>query len=135
MADGTVGVRQTPGADRLIDNEAITVPGDSVYRQRIQVGGAALGELAGVSDRPLASGIHGLATRPVADRTLLDYDGRLDGNPVYVGSNGQAALVAGTNWVVKKLFYDSLSRLVDAQVLTGSWTGRAALAWKPAGGD
>jgi hypothetical protein len=38
MADGTVGVLQSPGADRLIDNEVLTVGGQTVYRQRIALG-------------------------------------------------------------------------------------------------
>lgn len=68
-------------------------------------------------------------------RKLLDYDVRLDGNPVYVGTNLQTALIADATWTVQKLFYDITNRLIDAQVLTGTWTGRAALAWRTAGGD
>lgn len=73
------------------------------------------------------------ATAP--QRTILDYDARVDANPVYVGTNAQTALVGAATWTVKKLFYDSTARLIDAQVLTGSWTGRAALGWRTAAGD
>lgn len=74
--------------------------------------------------------------RSVTDfRTLLDYDVRTDGNPVYVGKNLQAVLTSAATWVVQKLFYDSSNRLIDAQVLAGTWDGRAAFAWKPAGGN
>ena len=37
MADGTVGVRQATNPDRLIDNEVLSVGGQTVYRQRVQV--------------------------------------------------------------------------------------------------
>lgn len=62
-------------------------------------------------------------------RTLLDYDVRTDGNPVYVGTNAQAAAEADATWTVMRLTYDASNRLTDKQVLTGSWTGRAGLAW------
>lgn len=35
MADGTVGIKQNAGADRLIDNETLVIGGQSVYRQRV----------------------------------------------------------------------------------------------------
>lgn len=74
--------------------------------------------------------------RSVTDfRTLIDYAGRVDGNPVYVGKNLQSAAIGAATWSIQKLFYDALGNLLDAQVLTGAWTGRAALAWKPVGGD
>lgn len=41
MADGTVGVLQAAGADRLIDNDAVTVGGQTVYRQRVRAFDAA----------------------------------------------------------------------------------------------
>lgn len=37
MADGRVGVRQQAGADRQIDNEVLTVGGQTVYRQRVAI--------------------------------------------------------------------------------------------------
>lgn len=37
MANGTVGVLQSPTADRLIDNESLTVGGQMVQRQRVDV--------------------------------------------------------------------------------------------------
>ncbi|MGH7425733.1 MAG: hypothetical protein ACREJP_06155, partial [Candidatus Methylomirabilales bacterium] len=79
---------------------------------------------------------YGVVVRPTTDyRVLLDYDTRLDGNPVYVGTAVQTLSTAGTTWVVKKLFYDTLNRLIDSQVLVGVWNDRAALAWKTAGGN
>lgn len=36
MASGTVGVAQASSPDRLIDNSALTVGGQTVYRQRVE---------------------------------------------------------------------------------------------------
>lgn len=38
MADGTVGIKQNPSADRQIDNEAMVIGGQTVYRQRVSIG-------------------------------------------------------------------------------------------------
>lgn len=83
----------------------------------------------------LASILSALGGPSTTKRVILDYDGRTDSNPVYVGKASQSTLVAATTWEVLKLFYDGSGRLVDSQVITGSWTGRAALAWKSSGGD
>lgn len=61
--------------------------------------------------------------------TRLDYDVRIDGNPVYVGKNLNGASTAAATWTIQKMTYDVTSRLTRAQVLTGSWDGRAALPW------
>lgn len=37
MSNGTVGVAQSAAPDRLIDNEVLSVGGDTVYRQRVSV--------------------------------------------------------------------------------------------------
>jgi hypothetical protein len=69
--------------------------------------------------------------RSITDyRTLLDYDNRVDGNPVYVGKNLQTAAQSAATWTIQRLNYDLTSRLTDVQVLTGvAWTGRAGLGW------
>lgn len=41
MADGSVGVKQSTAPDRLIDNEQLTVGGQTVYRQRVTIGALA----------------------------------------------------------------------------------------------
>lgn len=72
-------------------------------------------------------------TKPIAIlRTLVDYP---SGTLTYIGQNDMAALVADTTWRIQKLFYDGANNLVDTQVLVGSWTNRASLSWKTAGGD
>jgi hypothetical protein len=48
MADGTVGVAQSPQPDRLVDNETVTTGAGGVYRQRVRIGGGAGGDLADV---------------------------------------------------------------------------------------
>lgn len=60
--------------------------------------------------------------------TRLDYAGRTDANPVYVGKAAQGAATT-TTWVVQRLEYDASGRLTRAQVLQGPWDNRAALAW------
>lgn len=50
MANGTVGVQQAGSPDRLIDNEVLTVGGQTVYRQRVTdkfTGGEVLADLTG----------------------------------------------------------------------------------------
>lgn len=76
MADGTVGVRQSPLADRPIDNEAIAGAGGTVYRQRVQVGGSGLDSLAHVHNRAPADTDYGLVTR-LALGPMADAFGRL----------------------------------------------------------
>jgi YD repeat-containing protein len=105
MADGVVLVAQAAGGDRPIDNEALTVAGQTVYRQRV-------------------------VTYPTFEETRLDYDVRTDGNPVYVGKAAQGTATAAATWTIQKLTYDTSSRLTRAEVLTGvAWNSRASLAW------
>jgi hypothetical protein len=66
--------------------------------------------------------------RAVTDyESRLDYAGRADGNPVYIGKNVQAALTSTGTWTIQKLDYDTNNRLTRAQVQTGAWDNRAVL--------
>jgi hypothetical protein len=66
--------------------------------------------------------------RAVTDyESRLDYAGRADGNPVYIGKNVQAALTSTGTWTIQKLDYDTNNRLTRAQVKTGAWDDRAVL--------
>jgi hypothetical protein len=66
--------------------------------------------------------------RSVTDyESRLDYAGRADGNPVYIGKNAQAALTSAATWTIQKLDYDTNNRLTRAQVKTGAWDNRAVL--------
>lgn len=68
--------------------------------------------------------------RSVTDfESRLDYDGRTDGNAVYVGKNTNGRATSASDWSIQKLTYDSSNRLTRAQVLTGAWDNRTTLAW------
>lgn len=62
MADGTVAVQQASPGDRLIDNEELTVGGQTVYRQRVSV------ELPG--DWDYYAGAFGTVAVGVGERVL-----------------------------------------------------------------
>jgi len=57
----------------------------------------------------------------------IDYDGRGDDNPVYVGFNTSDAATSDTDWVVQKVTYDGSDRPTLVQVARGSWDNRASL--------
>ena len=71
MTDATVGVKQSAVADRKVDAEKI---GADVYRQRVQVGGAALAEVARVQNSDPAGSAYGLVVRPLAPAGGLPVD-------------------------------------------------------------
>ncbi len=52
MADGTIGVDET-NLDKLLDTESLTVSGQTVHRERIQIAGTVDTELAKVTDLAL----------------------------------------------------------------------------------
>lgn len=66
---------------------------------------------------------------PAAD-TRLDYAGRPDGNPVYVGKAPQGTGAGSPGWEIRRLEYDASGRLVRSQTLTGTWNYRTTLAWE-----
>lgn len=57
---------------------------------------------------------------------LFDYDGRTDGQPVYVGYAELGTLESG-EWVIHYFEYDVNSNITRIQSRRGSWTNRAAL--------
>lgn len=132
MSNGTVGVTQGDAPDRLIDNDVLTVGPNSVYRQRIVTADPA--DAAGLAKvTPADPGLsdYGAVVRqaPSTSETRLDYDTRTDGNPVYVAKAPQGTATSAATWLVQKLTYDASARLTRAEVLTGSWDGRASLSW------
>ncbi len=56
----------------------------------------------------------------------LDYDGRADSNPVYVGM-ALTGIDDDGEWTIQKLTYDGASRLTQVQVSSGAWSDRASL--------
>lgn len=64
MADASVGVKESPNPDRPIDNESVTGhPAGTAYRQRVEVTGAALAEVANVKNAKPAANAYGLVVR------------------------------------------------------------------------
>jgi hypothetical protein len=70
MSDATVGVKQSAVADRPVDAEKI----GSVYRQRVELGGAALSEIARVQATDPAGSEQALVVRPIAPTGGLPVD-------------------------------------------------------------
>lgn len=104
MADGSVGVLQAAEPDRLIDNETYTISGTTVYRQRV------------VSYQPL-------------EEHRFDYDGRLDGNAVYIGSATPGSATSAAVWTVLKFTYDATNRPTRKQVQTNIAYDNRATGW------
>jgi hypothetical protein len=70
------------------------------------------------------------------NRLLLDYytpAGSASEQVRYMGTAPQGTAQSAETWTVKRLTWthgsDDADHLTDMQVLTGSWTGRAALGW------
>lgn len=58
----------------------------------------------------------------------LDYAGRIDGQPVYVGRAAPGTATSAA-WTVEKVTYDVTNYPTRKQVLTGPWDDRATLNW------
>lgn len=85
-----------------------------------------LGDLQDVLDNILTE----LGGSASGKANLLDYDGRTDGNPVYVGSAPQGTATSAASWTVQRLEYDASSRLTIKQEITDAvWDDRASLSW------
>jgi hypothetical protein len=71
MSDSVVRVPQATaqGTDAKIDNEAVTVAGQTVNRQRNQVTGVAPDDIAVVTDAEPSASDHGLVVRPIPSTT------------------------------------------------------------------
>jgi len=59
----------------------------------------------------------------------LDYQGRSDYQPVYLGTNLPGANLTDTTWNIRYLTYDSDSRVDSIQNATGAWTNRTSLTY------
>ncbi len=59
---------------------------------------------------------------------LMDYNGRADGNPVYVGTAAEGVAEGDTGqWQIQKLEYDGSNRIISKKICrTASWTDRAS---------
>lgn len=70
MADGFITLDPMSGGDK-IDAESLTVASTQVYRERVQVAGAADTEISRVDDAPLATNAFGLGVRRITDRSSI----------------------------------------------------------------
>jgi hypothetical protein len=70
MADGFITLDPMSGGDK-IDSESLLVAATQVFRERIQVAGAADTEIARVDDAPLTTGAMGLGVRRITDRSAI----------------------------------------------------------------
>ncbi len=62
--------------------------------------------------------------------TLLEKRELSAGSMIYKGQNTDAAAAEGdTDWTITKYTYDGDGNVTQKKILTGSWTGRAALSW------
>jgi hypothetical protein len=81
------------------------------------------------SSRRLRIDTDGVITTKSPDLEVrLDYAGRSDTNPVYVG-RAAPATPSSSPWSVQRLEYDANSRLTRVQVLSGPWDSRTTLNW------
>lgn len=62
-------------------------------------------------------------------RVLYDYEARSDSQPVYKGVSTTSTNPADGNWTVTRYTYDVDDRVVDEQVIIGSWSSRNVLGW------
>lgn len=71
-----------------------------------------------------------VSTVSPASEQRLDYDVRVDGNPVYVGTADPGTATSAAAWTVVKLTMDASARLTRKQTIASAiWDDRASLAW------
>lgn len=59
----------------------------------------------------------------------VDYDGAVDGKPLYVGF-APRALADGTNgWLLHKFTYDDSRQVTKREIAYGNWTARASASY------
>lgn len=61
-------------------------------------------------------------------QSRIDYDGRSDDNPVYVGTAARGVATSG-QWLISKMTYDGSNRVTAVQTAIGTWDGRASLTY------
>lgn len=97
MSDAVVGVTQGVSPDRLVDNESLTVGTNTVYRQRLQVAGAAALEVARVENAQPGASDYGLVVRNIPTGTQGVNNAQVGGAAVDVNTGTPTA---GTQRVV-----------------------------------
>jgi len=154
MADGTISLNEPAAGDtdKKLDTTSLTVGGNTVQRERVQVAGAAAAELADVRNAAPAATDYGMVARLLAeaianalfvkitdgtDTALVSAAGALlvDGSAVTQPISHAGALAAGTNnigdvdvlSVVPGTGATALGKAEDAAHASGD-TGLAILA-------
>lgn len=136
MSDAVVGVTQGVSPDRLVDNESLTVGTNTVYRQRVEVAGAAAAEIARVENAQPAAGDYGLVVRNIPTGTQAVNNTQVSGTAVDVNTG---VATAGTQRVVLATpstvlaGYQSFTATTAATTLVTipagkTWTGTVAVS-------
>ena len=60
---------------------------------------------------------------------IIDYDVRVDDNPVYVGYGDRGIATSSALWLINKITYDGSARVTLVQSAVGVWTNRASLTY------
>lgn len=67
---------------------------------------------------------------PEQFQTRIDYAGRTDDNPVYIGKSSRGSTTSDSNWVIYFVTYDVSNRINTIQVATGAWDSRVNLTYE-----
>lgn len=59
-------------------------------------------------------------------KVRYDYDGRTDGQPVYIGYAPKASLTSDAVWIVHKFTYDGSDNATERNTQFTSWDSRAS---------
>lgn len=60
---------------------------------------------------------------------FLDYGGRSDANPIYVGYNIMGQGTGALTWIIQALTYDGSNRVTQIQIAIGAWSNRTNLTY------
>lgn len=101
MSDSSIKVSNNAAGDRPVDNESVAGhPDGTAYRQRIEVTGAALAEIARVTNSVPGGSEYALAVRQVGAHAVSDGGSSLTVDGSVTADQGAAAAVASA-WPVK----------------------------------
>lgn len=83
---------------------------------------------APTSMQKLAS--QGVKDVPTDQQIAADYDGRTDGQPVYLGFALRTAATSDSVWIIYKFTYDGSDQMTTRKVAYGIWDNRASLTYQ-----
>lgn len=84
--------------------------------------------MATISVRDLAS--QKVKDTPADLQIAVDYDGRTDGQPVYLGMAVKSAATSESVWIVYKFTYDGSDQMLTRKSAYGIWDNRASLTYE-----